>query len=134
MKTQYPLYYIGLALINLILGKKEHADKILLKALSTKETDEMDIGVRIEFFLKISQFHYENRNFKKSINDSKKVIELTNPLSREYAVASAFAKINQFNLYRLLTLIIFLKKKLKTSYFSVFYLKFSIYLYISLNF
>lgn len=101
MKTQYPLYHIGLALINLILGKKEHADKILLKALSTKETDEMDIGVKIEFFLKISQFHYENRNFKKSINDSKKVIELTNPLSREYAVASAFAKINQFNLKKI---------------------------------
>ncbi len=101
MKTQYPLYYIGLALINLILGKKEHADKMLLKELNTKEIDAMDIRVRIEFFLKTSQFHYENGNFEKSIDYSKRVIGLTNSLSREYAMASAFVKIDQFNLKKI---------------------------------
>ncbi len=98
MKTQYPLYYIGLALIDLILGKKEHANKMLLKGLGSKEVDEMDISVKIEFFSKTSQFHYENRNFKESIDYSKRVIGLTNSLSREYAIASALAEIDQFNL------------------------------------
>ncbi|GAH54687.1 unnamed protein product, partial [marine sediment metagenome] len=101
IKDKFPLYYIGLALISLILGKKEHAEKMLLKGFDTKKEDKMNISEKIEFFLKTSQFHYENRNFKESIDYSKKVIGLTNSLSREYAMASAFIEIDKFRLKKI---------------------------------
>ncbi len=95
-EEEFPLYYIGLASIYMTIGKKEDAGEILSKGLDKIRINNLDTSMRIELFLKTSQFYYENRNFEKSIDDLKKVIELTNPLSREYAIASAFIEIDKF--------------------------------------
>ena len=98
VREESPWFYIGLALINLSLGKEKHATDMLIKGMNQIKKNNPDISTKISLFLKTSQFYYENRNFGKSMNFSEKVIELTYSLSREYVMASAFVKIDRFNL------------------------------------
>ncbi|GAI58217.1 unnamed protein product, partial [marine sediment metagenome] len=91
-------YYIGLALVNSVLGKMKQADELLNRGLTLIKTENPDISTKIESFLKVTQFYYENKKFKDSLNFSKKIMELTNSLSKEYNIASAFLKINNFNI------------------------------------
>ncbi|TET63770.1 MAG: tetratricopeptide repeat protein, partial [Candidatus Stahlbacteria bacterium] len=92
------LYYHGLAMVNMVMGKIEQADEFLNKGLNLIKTENPDISTKIESFLKVTQFYYEKGDFNNSLNFSKKIMELTNPLSKDHNIASAFLKINNFNI------------------------------------
>ena len=97
-KKEEILYFIALAMINLSIGKTEQAKEALKKGLESIKNQNPDIPTRISVFLTAIQFYYETIDFESSLRFSKKIIELTNPLSREYSIASAFIKINRFNI------------------------------------
>ncbi|UCG93328.1 MAG: sigma 54-interacting transcriptional regulator [candidate division WOR-3 bacterium] len=92
------LYYVGLAMLNAALTKNERAEKLLNQGLELIERQNPITEIKIESFLKTAQFYCENRNFGKSLEFSKKIVEMIKSLSREYILASAFQKINKFNL------------------------------------
>ncbi|GAH91297.1 unnamed protein product, partial [marine sediment metagenome] len=87
-------YFFTLAMIYSVQGKTAQAEKALNKGLELINTRNPDILIKIESFLRTVQFYYENSNFKSSLNFAKKIIELTNPLSKEYNFACALIKIN----------------------------------------
>jgi transcriptional regulator with GAF, ATPase, and Fis domain/Tfp pilus assembly protein PilF len=97
-KKEENRYFFTLAMIYSVQGKSAQAEKALNKGLELISTRNTETLIKIESFLRTVQFYYENSNFKSSLNFAKKIIELTNPLSKEYNFASAFVKINKFNL------------------------------------
>ncbi|MCK4575621.1 sigma 54-interacting transcriptional regulator [candidate division WOR-3 bacterium] len=97
-------YFFGIAMIDLNLGRIEQAEDALNKGLELMESANIDIQTKINLFLIAAQFYYEKRDFEKSLHFSKKVEELTHPLSREYSVVSSFIKICTFNLDKIDTI------------------------------
>ena len=91
------LYCFAMAMIDLSLEETEQAEAALNKGLELTKDKKPDIDTKIEAFLKGAQFYYEVSNFKKSLNFSKKVIELADPSGKEYNLASALIKIDKFN-------------------------------------
>jgi Nif-specific regulatory protein len=91
-------YYIGMALVDSARGSKAQAGEVLKKGLKLIETQNPATYTKVESFLKIIQVYYENDSFEKSLDFAKKLEGLTNPLSKEHNIASAFIKINKFNL------------------------------------
>ena len=92
------LYCIGLALVTLAEGHIEKANKLLNKGLNMINRLNPDIYIKNASFMKVVQSYYEMEEYEKSLDFSKKVADLVNPLSKEYSFASAFMKINNFNL------------------------------------
>ncbi|KYK38127.1 MAG: hypothetical protein AYK18_08100 [Theionarchaea archaeon DG-70] len=92
------LYHVGLALINLSIGKSEEAEEMLLKRLDTNEINRLDTIAKIQLYSGLFQFYYEKTDFEQSLTYAEKVIEFAPPLSKEHIVAHAFIKINNFKL------------------------------------
>ncbi|UCG91545.1 MAG: sigma 54-interacting transcriptional regulator, partial [candidate division WOR-3 bacterium] len=92
------LYYSGLALINSALGETGLAEEMLNTGLELVEKQNPDAETTVEMFLKTAQFYCEEGDFQRSLDFSKKILDMTNPQSKEFIVASAFQKINTFNL------------------------------------
>ncbi|GAG99124.1 unnamed protein product, partial [marine sediment metagenome] len=97
-KKKEIIYYLCLTLFDLILADKASAEKKIIKGLKLIETKPPDISTQTDSFLNISQCYYEIEDFKDSLDFSKKVTKLTHPQGREHNIASAFMKINEFNL------------------------------------
>ena len=92
------LYYLGLAVVDAILGKHESGEKLMSEGLNKLETENSDTETKVEAFLSASQFYHETGSFEKSLAFALKLKELTNSLSREYSIADALIKINNYNL------------------------------------
>jgi Nif-specific regulatory protein len=98
------LYYVSLAIIYSARGEFEQAEDFISKGVNLIEARKADPHTMIESFSKAAQFYYERGKFEQSTEFVTKIQETTSPQSREYSVANALQKINNFNLKKTDTL------------------------------
>jgi Nif-specific regulatory protein len=99
-KRQFALYYIGLALINLELGKKEYAQDMITKGLNKIKENDLSIMAKINLLLGASKFYYAIGDSEKSLAYAKKVSKSAPHQSKERLIAEALMKICNFKLNR----------------------------------
>lgn len=92
------LYYFAMAVIESVRGKYESAEKLINKGVKKIGAVNPDTEIKVEAFLRASQFYYEKSDFKSSLNCAMKLKNLTNVLSREHNIGSALIKVMNYNL------------------------------------
>jgi Nif-specific regulatory protein len=96
--NEFPLYYTGLGLIALISGNLDDAKRLILKGLDKKLLDQINNNQKLELFLKASQFYNEIRDFNKAMQLADQALKSAQKSQMESTIASAFIKINSFQM------------------------------------
>jgi Nif-specific regulatory protein len=90
------LYIVATALIELIKNNYTGALESLCEAANAVQKERPDISIRLEAFLKISWLYHEMGNFEASAKSVTQLLEITAEGGREYNIARALMKMNDY--------------------------------------
>ncbi|MEO0106387.1 MAG: sigma 54-interacting transcriptional regulator, partial [candidate division WOR-3 bacterium] len=95
-KKEEVLYLIGLGIIYSVLVKIDQAKGYIERGIDRLENGNFEPSIKIESYLRTSQFYYEISDFEKAFSFAQKAKDIAAKQSREYIIADSFIKIEQF--------------------------------------